>query len=67
MVVGWLVIAVACLVLIGGWALDVALLRSVVPGVVGMKALTALGLLSTAAALLVLQDVARRHDGELSA
>ena len=58
MVVGWLVIAVACLVLVGGWALDVALLRSVVPGAVGMKALTALGLLSTAAALLVLQDVA---------
>ena len=50
----WLTIAIALLVLVGGWVLDVAVLRNVVPGTVGMKSSTALGLLGSATALLAL-------------
>jgi hypothetical protein len=49
------VIAVAVTVLVGGWALDVAVLRSVLPGAVGMKAMTALGLICAGASLLLLR------------
>ncbi len=55
-IVGWLVIAVAGLVLIGGLVFDQSLLRSVIPGAVGMKANTAIGLLSLGSSLLWLVD-----------
>jgi diguanylate cyclase (GGDEF)-like protein len=51
-----LTVAIALLVLIGGWALDVAVLRNVVPGTVAMKPWTALGLLSAATALRLLLE-----------
>ncbi|MCW3015966.1 MAG: diguanylate cyclase [Solirubrobacterales bacterium] len=49
------VIAIALTVLVGGWALDIAVLRSVLPGAVGMKATTASGLICAGASLLLLQ------------
>ncbi len=47
------VLAVAVAVLVGGWMFDIAVVRSVFPGAVGMKALTALGLAAAALALLL--------------
>ncbi|MCW3041516.1 MAG: two-component sensor histidine kinase [Solirubrobacterales bacterium] len=47
------VILTALLVLVGGWTLDVATLRKVVPGTVAMKPLTALGLIANAGGLLL--------------
>src|ERR1044072_6688490 len=35
----------SAIVIVGGWILDQVALRSIVPGTVGMKALTAIGLL----------------------
>jgi diguanylate cyclase (GGDEF)-like protein len=55
---GWLTIAVALVVLVGGWMLDVERLRNIVPGTVGMKSLTAVGLIAAAVALLALIDPA---------
>lgn len=40
----WLTIAIASLVLLGGWVCGVVALRNVVPGTVGMKAWTAIDL-----------------------
>jgi len=47
-----LVLALAVLTL--GWMLDIAAVRSIFPGAVGMKALTAVGLATAALALLLL-------------
>ena len=57
----WLTIAIALVVLVGGWMLDVAVLRNVVPGTVGMKSWTAIGLLSAGAALLLTTAPARER------
>ncbi len=50
--VGWLVVVAACAVLVG-WTLDVEHLKSVSPGAVGMKALTAVGLVCAGGSLLL--------------
>jgi diguanylate cyclase (GGDEF)-like protein len=50
----WTAIVIAGLVLVGGWVCGVVALRNVVPGTVGMKAWTAIGLLSAAISLLAL-------------
>jgi diguanylate cyclase (GGDEF)-like protein len=62
----WLTIAIALVVLIGGWALDVTVLRNVVPGTVAMKSWTALGLLSAATALLLSLEMPSRHATRLA-
>jgi diguanylate cyclase (GGDEF)-like protein len=49
------VVAVALIVLVGGWSLEVEALRSVIPGAVGMQAMTAVGLACAGASLLLLQ------------
>jgi diguanylate cyclase (GGDEF)-like protein len=55
-VLAWLVIASGFVVLVGGWMLDLRELRSIIPGAVGMKPLTAVALVAGAAALLLLED-----------
>lgn len=48
------VMLVGAVVFIGGWVFDVRVLRTIIPGAVGMKAATAVLLMCGAAALLVL-------------
>ena len=50
-------------VVLVGWGLDVAVVRSVLPGAVGMKALTGFGLVAGASAMLLLvaETDGRRH------
>lgn len=55
-VLAWLVVASGVVVLVGGWMLDVRELRSIIPGAVGMKPMTAVSLMAGAAALLLLED-----------
>jgi diguanylate cyclase (GGDEF)-like protein len=56
---GLAVVAAATAVAVVGWALDVSAVRSVIPGAVGMKFQTALGLGTGAAALLLLDAQAQ--------
>ncbi len=57
-----LVVFVSLLVLVGGWVFGRIELRSIVPGTVGMKALTAIGLLTASLSLLAtLQPHAHRR------
>jgi diguanylate cyclase (GGDEF)-like protein len=53
-VIGWAVVAMAFAVALVGWGLDVAAVRSIFPGAVGMKFQTAVGLGAGAGALLLL-------------
>ncbi len=46
-----------------GWSLDIALLKSVIPGAVQMKPNTALGLMGGALALALLQSPQRGRAG----
>jgi diguanylate cyclase (GGDEF)-like protein len=48
----WLVVVVGLVVLVGGWVFGRVELRNLVPGTVGMKALTAIGLLGASLSLL---------------
>jgi hypothetical protein len=52
---GLAVVAAAIAVAVVGWALDVSAVRSVIPGAVGMKFQTALGLGTGAAGVLLLE------------
>ena len=56
MAAAWLVIAVAGLVLVGGWIFGIEVLKNIVPGAVQMKSLTAVGLALAGASLLLLID-----------
>ncbi len=47
-------VIVVAVVVIGGWTFDVSMLRSVIPGAVGMKATTAFGLICASVAICVL-------------
>jgi diguanylate cyclase (GGDEF)-like protein len=53
-VLAWSVIVTGALVIVVGWGMDVAAVRAVFPGAVGMKFQTAVGLVAGAAALLAL-------------
>lgn len=48
-------------VALGGWVLNVAVLKTVLPGLTTMKANTALGIIMTGCGLLLLPDEARRQ------
>jgi diguanylate cyclase (GGDEF)-like protein len=50
----WAVLLTSVVVIVVGWGIDVAAVRSVFPGAVGMKFQTAAGLAAAAAALLLL-------------
>ena len=62
-VTGGIVVLIGGVVLVGGWILNIEVLRSLFPGLTAMKINTALGLVSCGISLLLLQPNVRelRH------